>query len=316
MIEDEIIKKQIGNALLETDFDYLGDKYKGKVRDTYKKDDKMVIVTTDRISAFDRVLGTIPFKGQVLNQMTAFWFEKTKDDVKNHVIDIPDPNVMVVKKCEPLPIEIVVRGYMTGSMWRSYEKGEEIVWKKLPEGMKKDQKFDEPLLTPSTKADTGHDMPISREDIVKSVLPEEEYKKIEEAAIKLFNKGTEMAAKQGLILVDTKYEFGKSGDEYLVVDEIHTPDSSRYWVKEGYEERFEKGEEQQMLDKEYLRQWLIKERNFMGDGAIPELPDEIKIEAAKRYIELFERITGQKFKGTPGLVDDRIRKNLQKRGYT
>ncbi|MCK5282894.1 MAG: phosphoribosylaminoimidazolesuccinocarboxamide synthase [Nanoarchaeota archaeon] len=317
MIPEEMIKEQINTTLKETDF-ALGKKYSGKVRDTYLSDDKVFLITSDRISAFDRILTTIPFKGQVLNQIAAFWFEQTKDIVKNHILDIPDPNVAVGKKVEIIPIEVVIRGYLTGSAWRDYKDGKDISGIKLPEGMKKDQKFDQPLFTPSTKAEQGlHDEHVSKEEILKqNIISEELLKKIEDTALKLFQRGQEISLKNGMILVDTKYEFGLDENKELVLaDEIHTPDSSRYWYADTYKGLFEAGKDQRMLDKEFLRQWLIRGKNFMGDGDIPVIPDNIKIQVAKIYIQAYEEITGEEFKAESGDVKERIEKNLKDKGY-
>ncbi len=314
MISDETIRANIGNTLKETNFTGLGEKYIGKVRDNYTDEDKQrrIIIVTDRVSAFDVVLGTIPFKGQVLNQLAEYWFEETKDVAKSHLIESPDPNVMIVKLCKPFPVELIVRRYITGSLWREYEKGQDNYGLGLPSGMKKDQKLEKPILTPSTKASAGHDLPLKREDVLK-MIDEEKYAKMEETALKLFEKGTEIAAKRGLILVDTKYEFGETkAGEILVIDEIHTPDSSRYWIKDGYEERQAKGEEQKMLDKEYVRQWLIKERNYMGNGPAPKIDEEVIVAAARKYVELYELLTGREFKASEGNAEKRIMQNLIK----
>ncbi|MBI2646914.1 phosphoribosylaminoimidazolesuccinocarboxamide synthase, partial [Candidatus Woesearchaeota archaeon] len=259
---------------------------------------KRIIITTDRISAFDRILCSIPFKGQVLNQISAFWFEKTKNIVENHVINVPDPNVMIVNECKPYPVEMVVRGYITGvtttSAWYNYERGvRNFCGNILPDGLKKNQKFDKPIITPSTKAEYGlHDESISGEEILKRGLVDEKtYRKMESAALTLFEFGSNFVAKQNLILVDTKYEFGSFNGELVLIDEIHTPDSSRFWIKDTYDELFSKGQEPQKLDKEYVRQWLSN-RGFVGEGPIPHIPDEVKIEAAKRYITAYEMITG------------------------
>jgi phosphoribosylaminoimidazole-succinocarboxamide synthase len=316
MISEDTVKSNIGNTIKETDFSSIGTKYKGKVRDNYTNEEKgeRVIVVTDRISAFDVVLGTIPFKGQVLNQLAKFWFNETKDVAKNHIIDIPDPNVMVVKLCKPFPVEVIVRNYITGSLWRDYEKGKDNYGLALSKDMKKDQKLENPIITPSTKADEGHDMPLTREGVLK-LVSEEKYAKMEEIALKLFSRGTEVASKRGLILVDTKYEFGETPDgEILVIDEIHTPDSSRYWVSESYDNLFGSGQDQKMLDKEYVRQWLIG-KGFMGDGEAPKLDEEVVVNAAMKYVELYELITGEEFKVVEGDVNERMRKNLQSKGY-
>ena len=321
MIGDEIISKQLTNTLEKTDFPELGNKYEGKVRDNYIREDKRVIITTDRISAFDRVLGTIPFKGQTLNQMASFWFDKTRNLVSNHMIDSPDPNVMIVKECRSIPVEMVVRGYITGvtttSAWYNYSRGvRNFCGVRLPEGLKKDQKFDSPILTPTTKAEHGdHDTSISPEEIIsKGILSEDMWNKLKEISFKLFDFGVQWAKKNGLILVDTKYEFGLIGDEIVLMDEIHTPDSSRFWFADTYQELFEKGEEQRKLDKEYVRTWLANQ-GFRGDGEIPKLTDEVRAEAAKRYIQAYEIITGGKFTVMEKPVIERIKENLKAKGY-
>ncbi len=270
--------------------------FKGKVRDTIDLGDELLIITSDRISAFDRILSTIPFKGEVLNKMALYWFNQTKDIISNHISGEITPRTILVKKCEVLPVEVIVRGYLTGSAWRDYSKGKDISGITLPEGMKNNQKFKTPLLTPSTKAEKGeHDLPISSEEIVRSGLVEKDlWKQVEEAAFALFKRGTDLAAKQGLILVDTKYEFGLLDGKLILVDEIHTPDSSRFWYASSYEKLFREGKDQKQLDKEYFRQWLI-ERNYMGDGQCPEITEEVRIETAKRYIDSYENISGQKF---------------------
>ncbi len=316
MINDEILKNQLNFNLEKTNFN-IGKKYEGKVRDNYLLGDKRLIITTDRISAFDRVLCTIPFKGQVLNQTSAFWFEKTKDIVKNHVLQVPDPNVTVARECKLIPVEMVVRGYLTGvtttSAWYNYEKGvRDFCGNKLPDGMKKDQKFDKPIITPSTKAEKGaHDESVSGEEMIKrGIVDEKIYRQMEKVAIELYNFGKELVAKNNLILVDTKYEFGLDADGNLtLIDEIHTPDSSRFWVKDTYEKLFAEGKEPQKLDKEYVRQFLAN-KGFIGEGEIPKIPDEVKIEAAKRYIKAYEMITGQEFKAEIGDISNRIKQNL------
>ena len=321
MLSDETIKNQLNNTLEKTNLN-IGKKYEGKVRDNYVLDGKRVIIVTDRISAFDRVLCTIPFKGQVLNQTSAFWFDKTKNIVKNHVIDVPDPNVMVVKECELIPVEMVVRGYITGvtktSAWYNYEKGvRNFCGNVLPEGMKKNQKFEKPIITPTTKAEYGaHDESLSGKEIIKrNIVDEKIYKQMEKAALALFDFGTKLVAKNNLILVDTKYEFGLDEKENLtLIDEIHTPDSSRFWIKDSYEKLFSQGKEPEKLDKEYVRQFLA-EKGFIGEGKIPEIPDEVKVEAAKRYIAAYEMITGKEFKAEIGDVNERIKNNLKKAGY-
>ncbi|MBI2660302.1 phosphoribosylaminoimidazolesuccinocarboxamide synthase [Candidatus Woesearchaeota archaeon] len=317
MVSENIIKAQLNHTLDKTNFK-IGKKYEGKVRDNYTFGGKRLIITTDRISAFDRVLCTIPFKGQVLNQTAAFWFEKTKNIVQNHIISIPDPNAMLARECKPYPVEMVVRGYITGvtttSAWYSYEKGvRDFCGNKLPEGMKKNQKFEKPIITPSTKAEHGlHDESISGEEVIKRELVDEKtYRKMEKAALELFDFGTKLVAKNNLILVDTKYEFGELDDGLVLIDEIHTPDSSRFWIRDTYQKLFNEGKEPQKLDKEYVRAWLA-ERGFIGDGPIPKISDEVRIEAAKRYIKAYEMITGSEFRANSGDVLKRIEGNLKK----
>ena len=316
MIDEATIRKQIPLALVKTDFSSLGKRYQGKVRDNYTKDGTILMVTTDRLSAFDHVLGTIPFKGQVLNQMAVFWFQKTQDIINNHLIDSPDPNVMRVKVCKPILLEFVVRGYLTGSLWRSYEKGERHLYGiKFNNGLKKDQKFDQPILTPTTKEAVGtHDQPIAKSEIVsRRILSKDQYEKIEKLCLKLFARGTKIAKEQGLLLVDTKYELGLDSEgNVTLIDEIHTPDSSRYWYSEGYGENFEMGIDQKQLDKEFVRRWLM-DHGFSGEGTPPKLPDELKIEAAKRYIEAYELVTGEQFVASAEDVSKRIQKNLEVR---
>ena len=317
MISPQNLLAQIPYCLDKTNFPTLGEKYEGKVRDNYIKGDRRVLIARDRLSAFDFVICLIPFKGQVLTQMAKFWFEQTKDIIQNHVIGYPDPNVVVAKQCIPLPVEMVVRGYITGvtstSVWYHYEKGvRNFCGNALPEGLKKNQKFAHPILTPSTKAKHGdHDESVSREEILKRTnITPEEYDTLAEAALKLYERGVAIAAKQGIILVDTKYEFGKTPDgEIVLIDEIHTPDSSRFWFADEYEKRLSAGVEQKKIDKEYLREWLV-ENGFRGEGPIPVVPDPIKAETARRYIEAFELITGQQFEAEVGSVLPRITKNL------
>ena len=308
------IKTQLEHTLDKFDIgnNKLGEHYKGKVRDNFYSDDTMLMVTTDRVSAFDHVLGTIPFKGQILTEIANFWFEKTKDIVPNHIISSPDPQVLVAKKAKTLPVEVIVRQYITGSLWREYSSGINGQYGFLLEdNLKENQKFDEPILTPSTKAEYGlHDEPISRKEIVKDLVPEEIYAKAEEYALKLFQVGQEWANERGLILVDTKYEFGMYNDELIVIDEIHTPDSSRYWIKDCYEENFNNNQSQKMLDKENIRQWLI-EQGFKGEGTPPKLSDEIRILLSEKYIELYKKLTGEEFKPYVGDVNKRIIDNLK-----
>ena len=310
----DYIKTQLNNTLDKVNLNISGEYYKGKVRDNYFIDDKVVMVTSDRVSAFDHVLGTIPFKGQILNEIALFWFDKTKDIVPNHIISSPDPQVLLAKKAKTLPVEVIVRQYITGSLWREYSSGINGQYGfMLPENLVQNQEFDKPILTPSTKAEYGlHDEPISKQEIINSNLVSKEiYEKAEEYALNLFAEGQKWADSQGLILVDTKYEFGIYQGELIVIDEIHTPDSSRYWVKDGYEERFKKGEPQLMLDKENIRQWLI-DKNFSGEGIPPELSDDIRILLSQKYIELYQKLTGKDFVPSIGDVSERINENLTK----
>ncbi len=309
------VKEQLPHTLDVFESGDLGERYKGKVRENFYMDDEIIMVTTDRVSAFDHVLGTIPFKGQILTEIANFWFEKTKHIAPNHIISSPDPQVLVARKAKTLPVEVIVRGYITGSLWREYEQGINGQYGfLLPEGLKKDQKFDTPILTPSTKAEYGlHDEPIARKDIVSGLVDEKIYAQAEAYALKLFVAGQEWASKQGLILVDTKYEFGIVDDELIVIDEIHTPDSSRYWIASEYEKRFNERKNQNMLDKEYIRQWLI-ERGFSGEGTPPVLTDEIRVTLAERYIELYTQLTGNEFHPLLGDVKSRIERNLEKAG--
>ena len=305
-------------TLNHTDFNFEGQKsvYHGKVREVYDIDNKyLVMVVSDRISAFDVILPKgIPYKGQVLNQIAAKFLDATADIVPNWKIAVPDPMVTVGLKCEPFKVEMIVRGYLAGSAYREYQAGvREICGVKLPEGMRENEKFPTPIITPTTKADEGHDENISKEEIIaQGLVSKEDYEKMEQYALAVFQRGTEMAAKQGLILVDTKYEFGKHNGEVILIDEIHTPDSSRYFYAEGYEERLEKGEPQRQLSKEFVRQWLIS-NGFMGKEGeqLPEMTDEYCNEVSERYIELYERITGEKFvKAEEADLHQRIAKNV------
>ncbi len=318
MISEDRIRAELRNTLNETNCPGLGERQQGKVRESYIQKDRRVIITTDRVSAFDCIIGTIPFKGQVLNQLAAFWFEKTKEIVPNHVISTPDPNVMVVHECEQLPLEFIVRGYITGvtktSAWYNYEKGVRFFCgNTLKEGLKKDQKLECPILTPTTKHEK-HDRPISREEAIQEGLIDA--KTFDEAAdicFKLFNAGVKHAAAQGLILVDTKYEIGRLNGQLVVSDEIHTPDSSRYWFSDTYEALFKAGQDQRKIDKEYVREWLVAQ-GFRGDGVPPALTDEVRVEAARRYIQAYEEVTGEEFKIIDEPVAGRIASNLKKAG--
>ena len=309
-----IISDQLAHTLDKYEnSDINGDFYNGKVRDNYIFDDKILMITSDRVSAFDHVLGTIPFKGQILTEIAEFWFDKTKHIVPNHIISHPDPQVLLAKKAKTLPVEVIVRQYITGSLWREYSEGINGQYGfMIPDNLVKNQKFDSPILTPSTKAEYGlHDEPISREKIISSLVDEKIYKKAEDYALQLFNEGQKWANEQGLILVDTKYEFGIYDGELIVIDEIHTPDSSRYWIKDEYQQRFEKNTNQKMLDKENIRQWLI-ERGFKGEGVPPKLSDDIRIYLSEKYIELYKRLTGKEFVPSTGDVKSRITNSLKR----
>jgi len=310
----------MSNAIFESTFEFEGQKnvYNGKVRDVYTLDnDLLVMVASDRISAFDHVLPKgIPYKGQVLNQVATMFLNATEDIVPNWLISTPDPSVAIGYVCEPIRIEMVIRGYMSGHAAREYAIGKrELCGIPLPEGMKENDKFPVPIITPATKASEGHDEDISREEILdQGIVPEKIYIKLEEYTRALFQRGTEMAAKQGLILVDTKYEFGMRNGEIILIDEIHTPDSSRYFYAEGYEQRQLNNEPQKQLSKEFVRQWLI-ENGFQGlEGQVmPEMPDEFVTVVTDRYIELYEKIVGRKFeKSDTTNISDRIQKNVDR----
>lgn len=296
MIDDKVLFSQLKNVLEETDLPQLGSKYRGKVRDSYQKGDIRYLITTDRLSCFDKILTSVPFKGEVLQSIAVHWFKLSQDIIQNHIIDVLDPNIMLVKNCEILPVEVVVRAYLTGSAWRDYEKGKLISGVGLPSGMRPSQRMPKVVLTPSTKAEQGkHDMPISEKEIVSSgIVSKELWDQVHETALQLFAVGEEVADRQGLILVDTKYEFGVYQGKLILADEIHTLDSSRYWVKKTYNERFEKGEAPEMLDKEPVRQWLITQ-GFMGEGQPPPFSDEKRVEIARHYISSYDKITGQTF---------------------
>ena len=320
MVEEELLRRQLGHTLDKTSFEGLGQRYEGKVRDNYSAGDRRFIVVTDRISAFDRILGTIPFKGQVLNRLAAWWFEKTKDVAPNHLVGMPDPNVIECVECAPLPVELVVRAYITGStstsMWTHYHAGERIFCGHvLPDGLKKNQRLERPLLTPATKAPKGeHDISASREELLaKGEISAADFDRAAEIVTKLFAVGQTICAARGLVLVDTKYELGKNkkGD-IVVIDEIHTPDSSRFWMADSYAERFAQGADPEPLDKEFVRRYYTA-LGYRGDGESPPLPPEVRVGAAKRYIEAFERITGETFEpDTAADPLERIARNLAK----
>jgi len=319
MISRQKIIENIPLVLKTVNITKFGKKHQGKVRDSYALDDKRIIVTTDRQSAFDHVLGFIPFKGQVLNQLSAFWFKETADIISNHLLLVPDPNVMVVKNCQVIPIEMVVRGYITGvtdtSIWGSYEKGERVIYGiKFPEELAKNQKLPKPVITPTTKAGIGHDERLTEEEIIKrKIVSQAIWKQMKTAALNLFKRGQEICDKVGIILVDTKYEFGLNEEgKLMLVDELHTPDSSRYWVKKTYDERFKKGLEPESYDKEPLRIWF-KEHGYMGKGKIPKMPPSFIAKMSRLYMGIYEEITGQKFiPDTTKNISQRIKDNLLK----
>jgi phosphoribosylaminoimidazole-succinocarboxamide synthase len=317
MVSNDLIRAQLAKTLEKTDFPELGAKYVGKVRDCYSKAGRRTIVVTDRISAFDVVLGTIPFKGQVLNQIAAYWFESTKQIASNHVLSVPDPTVMVAAECKLLPVEFVMRAYLTGvtttSIWYHYERGSRLFCgHKLRDGMRKNQKLDKPILTPSTKAAKGdHDRSVSRDEILAAnLLSAEDFDRAAEMCARIFAFGQSLAAQRGLILVDTKYEIGQRVDGSLCfIDEVHTPDSSRYWYADDYQVRIERGEEPRGLDKEYLRR-ILADQGYRGDGLPPPLSDDVRCEAARRYIALYELVTGRGFVPDFEEPASRIRRNL------
>lgn len=307
------------NAIVRTDFQFKDQKsvYKGKVRDVYNiKDELLVMVASDRISAFDVILPEgIPYKGQVLNQIAAKFLDDTEDIVPNWKIAVPDPMVTIGRLCEPFKVEMVIRGYLSGHAWREYKAGKRsICGVAMPDGMKENDKFPAPIITPTTKATVGHDEDISREDIIKlGLVSEEDYTRLEDLTRKLYQRGTEIAASMGLILVDTKYEFGTGEGDIYLIDEIHTPDSSRYFYKKGYEERQAKGETQKQLSKEFVREWLMT-NGFQGHESevVPEMTEEYVISVSERYIELYEQITGQPFvKADTSNVISRVKQNIE-----
>jgi len=307
------------NAIQQTDFQFPGqtDFYRGKVRDGYTIGDKLVMVASDRISAFDHVLPrAIPFKGQVLNQVANYFLEATKDLVPNWVLSTPDPNVTIGVACQPFKVEMVIRGYLAGHAWREYKAGKRMLCGvSMPDGMQESDAFPEPIITPATKAEEGHDEDISREEIIRQgIVEEQDYVLLEQYTRALFQRGSEMARKQGLILVDTKYEFGKKDGNIYLIDEIHTPDSSRYYYLDGYEERQAGGERQKQLSKEFVREWLMS-HGFQGkeDQLMPIMPTSFVEAISERYIELYEKVTGKTFqKADTSGIEERIYENVLK----
>jgi phosphoribosylaminoimidazole-succinocarboxamide synthase len=319
MIDIETIKRHIDDVVKETDFPFLGEKKVGKVRDVYIGEDKITLISTDRHSSFDRVIAHIPFKGEVLNRTSLFWFEETRDIIQNHILSTPDPNVVVVKKCKVIPIEMVVRGYVTGvtstSLWTHYAAGKrdfgDFV---LPDGMKKNQKLEEPVLTPTTKSE-DHDRPLTSGEILKEgIVSKDLWEKMAKTAMALFRRGQEVARERRLLLVDTKYEFGLDPDGQLIlIDEIHTPDSSRFWKAASYEGRFNAGEEPEYFDKEFLRLWFKDHSDPYKDKVLPPAPPELVAELSRRYIEIYEMLTGKVFNhNLSESTLERITKNLKK----
>jgi len=317
MIADDILHAQLRRTVDKSDFPTLGTKYEGKVRDNYTKNGQRIIIVSDRLSAFDVVLCTIPFKGQVLNQLAAHWFEETKSIAPNHVIDVPDPVVTRAIECQPLPVEMVVRGYLTGvtktSIWRNYEAGQRSFGgATLPDGMKKNEPLPKALITPTTKAEKGdHDENVTPAQLAeRGLVDAPTFEKLAKMCLELFAFGQKRAAERGLILVDTKYELGRTPDGKIVfIDEIHTPDSSRYWYADDYEQRLSRGEEPRSLDKEYVRRWYV-DQGYNGSGTPPEIPDSVRVEAAKRYIAAYEQVTGKFFVPDTDEPNARIKKNL------
>ena len=311
-MDRDLLKQQLKYTLEGTDFDDQGELYRGKVRDNYVNEDTITMVTTDRISAFDRVLGTVPFKGQALVELADWWFGETADIVANHVMRRPHPNVWTVRRCDPIQVEMVVRGYITGvtstSAWTAYEKGDRnFCGNELPDGMRKNEKLPEPIITPSTKAVQGeHDESVTPSELYKrGVIDPALFKELSRISMRLYERGVSRAADKGLIFVDTKYEFGISKGKIMLMDEVNTPDSSRYWMADDYEKRFEKGEEPRKLDKVYVRT-LLAEKGFIGDGKPPKLIDKLRVEAAARYMEVVESFTEEPMQLEVGPVDESI----------
>lgn len=318
MVQSKTIIKSIPYVLKTVDIPNLGKKYSGKVRDYYLIDGKCILITTDRQSAFDVILGHIPFKGAILNLLSAFWFKKTKDIIPNHVISIPDPNVLISRKCRLIPIEMVVRGYITGvtntSIWGSYEKGDRVIYGiKFPDGLRKNEKLPEPVITPTTKAKKGHDERLTEEEIrQRRIVSRKIWNQMKKATLELFERGQKICDKVGIILVDTKYEFGILNGKLILIDELHTPDGSRFWIKDTYKKRFKAGGEPENFDKEFLRLWYAK-RGYKGDGVPPKMSGQLIVELSKRYIAIYEKITGKKFiPDTTKDINQRIKKNLLK----
>lgn len=313
-VSDQVLHQQLAHTLTDTDFTFLGEKYSGKVRDCYGRGNERILITSDRLSCFDVVVASIPFKGQVLTELAGYWFERTKHIVANHVIDIPDPNVIIGRNCQILPIEVVVRQYLAGSAGRDYEAGRAISGIKLPPGLKAHQRLPELIVTPSTKAPRGdHDLPISAAEIVsRGIISAARWDEIRSAALALFSFAAKEVESRGLLMVDTKYEFGLIGDELVLADEVHTLDCSRFWIASSYPERFASGETPEMLDKEPIRQWLLNQ-GYSGNGPIPEFTSERRVEIARHYLDSFRLITGKELEPQAGDPRLRIEQRLRER---
>ncbi len=319
MVNKNTIIESIPKCLKTVNIVGSGRKFRGKVRDYYITGDKRIMITTDRQSAFDVNLGYIPFKGAVLNQLSAFWFAKTKHIVKNHLITVTHPNVMIVRNCKPIPIEMIVRGFISGvtktSIWYSYSKGERLIYGlTFPDGLRKNQQLPKPVITPTTHGGGkgGHDERLTKEEIIKRrIVDKKLYEQMEKAALALFHYGSRLCMERGLILVDTKYEFGLYNGKLTLMDEIHTPDSSRFWIEKTYLSRFEKGQEPENYDKEFLRLWY-KERGFSGEGKPPEMTGKLIVDLAKRYVNVYEILTGKIFKPYKYPINDEIAKTLKR----
>lgn len=319
MIQAATILSSLPKVLKTIDLEGLGKKHQGKVRDFYMHNGKRILITTDRQSAFDVILGEIPFKGAVLNQLAAYWFSQTKKIVPNHMISVPDPNVLVAHDCQPIPIEMIVRGYISGvtktSIWYSYSRGERFIYgQKFPDGLAKNQKLAQPVITPTTHGGgaNGHDERLTKKEILeRKIVSKKLYAQMEEATFELFKFGSRLCQKRGLILVDTKYEFGLHNGELTLIDEVHTPDSSRFWKADTYQSRIKKGVEPENFDKEFLRLWYAN-KGYTGDGKPPKMSKELIVELAQRYIKIYELISGQKFKTFKYPIEARIKKAIEK----
>jgi phosphoribosylaminoimidazole-succinocarboxamide synthase len=314
MLSAATIQSLISQAFTGVDLPQLGTRHSGKVRDFYFVDDRRVLITTDRLSAFDRILTTVPYKGQVLNQLSAFWFDQTQDIIANHCLDVPDPNVTIAQECEPFPVEVVVRGYITGvtqtALWYRYALGErQIYGYTFPDGLQKNEPLPEPIITPTTKGRAGeHDERITCDEVIeRGLLDPDTWEQVQVAALEVFKRGQELAQKGGLILVDTKYELGRAPDgRVMLIDEVHTPDSSRFWVADSYEDQLAQGLEPENFDKEFLRLWYA-ERGYRGDGEPPDATEELIVQVSQRYIACYERLTGQSFVPGSYPVEERLK---------